>query len=84
MRSKTLLIALREAGLDILPGGGAEVFGKGVRMTIADKETGSRDWIDVHRTAHRLGSAPNCTMLYGHVGSIQIASSTSPCSRPPG
>jgi aminodeoxyfutalosine synthase len=54
-----------------LPGGGAEVFGKGVRMTIADKKLAAEDWIDVHRTAHRLGIRSNCTMLYGHVESIQ-------------
>jgi aminodeoxyfutalosine synthase len=66
-----VLIALREAGLDTLPGGGAEVFGKGVRMTIADKKLAAEDWIDVHRTAHRLGIRSNCTMLYGHVETIQ-------------
>jgi aminodeoxyfutalosine synthase len=66
-----VLIALREAGLDTLPGGGAEVFGRGVRMEIADKKRAAEDWIDVHRTAHRLGIRSNCTMLYGHVESIQ-------------
>jgi aminodeoxyfutalosine synthase len=66
-----VLIALREAGLDTLPGGGAEVFGRGVRMEIADKKLAAEDWIDVHRTAHRLGIRSNCTMLYGHVESIQ-------------
>jgi len=65
-----VLTRLREAGLDTLPGGGAEVFGKGVRMTIADKKLAAEDWIDVHRTAHRLGIRSNCTMLYGHVESI--------------
>jgi aminodeoxyfutalosine synthase len=71
MPIEEVLIALREAGLDTLPGGGAEVFGKGVRMTIADKKLAAEDWIDVHRTAHRLGIRSNCTMLYGHVESIQ-------------
>ncbi len=71
MSIEAVLIALREAGLDTLPGGGAEVFGKGVRMTIADKKLAAEDWIDVHRTAHRLGIRSNCTMLYGHVESIQ-------------
>jgi aminodeoxyfutalosine synthase len=65
-----VLTRLRDAGLDTLPGGGAEVFGKGVRMTIADKKLAAEDWIDVHRTAHRLGIRSNCTMLYGHVESI--------------
>jgi aminodeoxyfutalosine synthase len=71
MSIQDVLIALREAGLDTLPGGGAEVFGKGVRMTIADKKLAAEDWIDVHRTAHRLGIRSNCTMLYGHVETIQ-------------
>ena len=71
MSIEDVLIALREAGLDTLPGGGAEVFGKGVRMTIADKKLAGEDWIDVHRTAHRLGIRSNCTMLYGHVETIE-------------
>jgi aminodeoxyfutalosine synthase len=71
MSIEDVLTALREAGLDTLPGGGAEVFGKGVRMTIADKKLAAEDWIDVHRTAHRLGIRSNCTMLYGHVETMQ-------------
>jgi aminodeoxyfutalosine synthase len=71
MSIEDVLVALREAGLDTLPGGGAEVFGRGVRMEIADKKLAAEDWIDVHRTAHRLGIRSNCTMLYGHVESIQ-------------
>jgi aminodeoxyfutalosine synthase len=70
MSIEDVLIALREAGLDTLPGGGAEVFGKGVRMEIADKKLAGEDWIEVHRTAHRLGIRSNCTMLYGHVESV--------------
>ncbi len=66
-----VLTALRAAGLDTLPGGGAEVFGRGVRMAIADKKLAAEDWIDVHRTAHKLGIRSNCTMLYGHVETIQ-------------
>ncbi|MGH7663989.1 MAG: CofH family radical SAM protein [Gemmatimonadaceae bacterium] len=62
-----VLVALREAGLDTLPGGGAEVFGAGVRATIADRKLAAEDWIAVHRTAHELGIRSNCTMLYGHV-----------------
>jgi len=70
MSVEDVLVALREAGLDTLPGGGAEVFGKGVRMTIADKKLAGEDWINVHRTAHKLGIRSNCTMLYGHVESV--------------
>ncbi|MEO5580426.1 MAG: aminofutalosine synthase MqnE [Gemmatimonadaceae bacterium] len=66
-----VLIALREAGLDTLPGGGAEVFGRGVRMAIADRKLAAEDWIAVHRTAHKLGIRTNCTMLYGHVETLE-------------
>jgi aminodeoxyfutalosine synthase len=71
MSIEDVLIALREAGLDTLPGGGAEVFGRGVRMEIADRKLAAEDWIQVHRTAHRLGIRSNCTMLYGHVETIE-------------
>src|SRR5512132_3036701 len=65
------LVALREAGLDTLPGGGAEVFSPGVRATIADRKLAGSEWIDVHRVAHKLGIRTNCTMLYGHVESVE-------------
>ncbi len=71
MSIEEVLVALREAGLDTLPGGGAEVFGRGVRMEIADKKLAAEDWIAVHRTAHRLGIRSNCTMPYGHVETIE-------------
>jgi aminodeoxyfutalosine synthase len=69
MSNREVLVALREAGLDTLPGGGAEVFGKGVRATIAEKKLNAEDWIEVHRVAHQLGIRTNATMLYGHVES---------------
>src|SRR3984957_3404436 len=71
MSVEDVLIALREAGLDTMPGGGAEVFSRGVRATIADRKLGADEWIDVHRTAHRLGIRTNCTMLYGHVETVE-------------
>jgi aminodeoxyfutalosine synthase len=71
MSNHDVLVALREAGLDTLPGGGAEVFGKGVRATIAEKKLNAEDWIEVHRVAHRLGIRSNATMLYGHVESTE-------------
>ncbi|MFI5228049.1 MAG: aminofutalosine synthase MqnE [Gemmatimonadales bacterium] len=61
------LVALKEAGLDTMPGGGAEVFSPGVRATIADKKLSGEEYINVHREAHQLGIRSNCTMLYGHV-----------------
>jgi aminodeoxyfutalosine synthase len=69
MSVKDTLIALREAGLDTMPGGGAEVFSPGVRATIADKKLSGDEYINVHREAHNLGIRTNCTMLYGHVES---------------
>ena len=67
MSVRDTLIALRDAGLDTMPGGGAEVFSPGVRATIADKKLSGEEYINVHRTAHALGIRSNCTMLYGHV-----------------
>jgi aminodeoxyfutalosine synthase len=66
-----VLATLRDAGLDTMPGGGAEVFSKAVRATIAEKKLAAEDWINVHRVAHRMGIRSNCTMLYGHVESIE-------------
>jgi aminodeoxyfutalosine synthase len=66
-----VLVALREAGLDTLPGGGAETFSAAVREQIADKKLGGADFIGVHRTAHQLGIRSNCTMLYGHVETFE-------------
>jgi aminodeoxyfutalosine synthase len=62
-----VLDRLRDAGLDTLPGGGAEVFSRGVRATIAERKLAAEEWIDVHRRAHRMGIRSNCTMLYGHI-----------------
>src|SRR5687767_92960 len=66
-----VLIALRDAGLDTMPGGGAEVFSPGVRATIADKKLSGEEYVKVHREAHALGIRSNCTMLYGHVESVE-------------
>ena len=62
-----VLRELLEAGLDSLPGGGAELFAERVRRKIChDKCDGTR-WLEIHRTAHRLGLRSNVTMLYGHI-----------------
>jgi aminodeoxyfutalosine synthase len=71
MSVRDVLIALRDAGLDTMPGGGAEVFSKGVRATIADRKLAAEDYLAVHQTAHELGIRTNCTMLYGHVEQIE-------------
>ena len=62
-----VLAALKEAGLDTMPGGGAETFSAAVREEIARKKLGAADYIGVHRAAHALGIRSNSTMLYGHV-----------------
>jgi aminodeoxyfutalosine synthase len=64
---RDVLLALKEAGLTSMPGGGAEVFSTAVRATIAERKLTGEEWIRVHRTAHQLGIPTNCTMLYGHV-----------------
>lgn len=65
-----VLVELREAGLDSLPGGGAEIFAPRVRRKIChDKCDGDR-YLSIHRTAHRLGMRTNMTMLYGHIETI--------------
>lgn len=66
-----VLSALKAAGLDTMPGGGAETFSAAVREEIANKKLGAADYIGVHRTAHGLGIRSNCTMLYGHVETVQ-------------
>ena len=62
-----VLTRLRAAGLDSMPGGGAEVFAKGVRATLAKRKLVAEEWLDVHRKAHGMGIPTNCTMLYGHI-----------------
>ncbi len=69
--TRRVLEELQAAGLDTLPGGGAEVFGTAVRATIADRKLIAQDWLRVHREAHELGIPSNCTLLYGHVESLQ-------------
>ena len=64
------LIELKDAGLASLTGGGAEIFRKEVRSQIARGKESAEEYIDVHRTWHKLGQRSTCTMLYGHVESL--------------
>jgi aminodeoxyfutalosine synthase len=64
---RDVLVAMKEAGVTSLPGGGAEVFSPAARATIADRKLSGEEWLAVHREAHRVGLPSNCTMLYGHV-----------------
>jgi len=61
------LIKLRDAGMDSMPGGGAEVFSESVRRIICDHKIDGNQWLDTARQAHQLGIKSNCTMLYGHI-----------------
>ncbi len=64
------LTRLRDAGLDSIPGGGAEILVDRVRDVIAPKKTKSADWLNVMRHAHRLGMSTTATMMYGHVETL--------------
>ncbi len=65
-----VLAQLKEAGLDSLTGGGAEIFDAEVRDRIARGKETADEWLDVHRTWHRLGGRSTCTMLFGHVETL--------------
>ena len=64
------LIELKDAGLESLTGGGAEIFKKEVRSAIAKGKESAEEYLDVHRTWHKLGGRSTCTMLFGHVESL--------------
>lgn len=61
---------LHEAGLDSLPGGGAEIFAPEIRKQICDDKVDAEGWLAIHRAAHDLGMHSNATMLYGHIESF--------------
>ena len=64
---RDVLLKLKQAGLDSLPGGGAEIFHPRVRKVICDHKTSGQLWLQIARTAHELGLRSNATMLYGHI-----------------
>ncbi len=68
---REILEKMKEAGLDSLPGGGAEIFAPAVRRVICDHKIGAYTWLKVHRTAHELGLPSTATMLYGHIESAE-------------
>jgi aminodeoxyfutalosine synthase len=61
------LLAMKEAGVDSLPGGGAEIFAPRVRKVICDHKVSGQMWLKIARTAHQVGLRSNATMLYGHI-----------------
>lgn len=62
-----VLQILKAAGLDSMPGGGAEIFSERVRQDLCPHKASAAEWLDIARTAHRLGIPTNATMLYGHI-----------------
>ena len=58
---------LIDAGMEAIPGGGAEIFDETIRKQICPDKGSTAEWFDVHRTAHQLGIKSNATMLYGHI-----------------
>src|ERR1051326_6963982 len=67
---KDTLLELKTAGLESLTGGGAEIFRPEVRSAIARGKESAEEYLDVHRTWHKLGGRSTCTMLYGHIESL--------------
>ena len=66
-----ILTSLQAAGLDSLPGGGAEIFDPDVRNQICPEKANAEQWLAVHHAAHQLGIPSNATMLYGHIESYE-------------
>ena len=67
MTDEQVLTELKDAGLDSLPGGGAEIFAERVRRKICHDKCDADRYLSIHRTAHRMGLRTNVTMLYGHI-----------------
>lgn len=65
------LETLREAGLGALTGGGAEIFDAQVRDELCRGKESAEEWLEVHRTWHKMGGRSTCTMLYGHIETIE-------------
>jgi aminodeoxyfutalosine synthase len=71
MTHAEVLRRLRDAGLDSLPGGGAEIFHPEVRTRISHDKATADEYLEVHRVAHRMGMRTNATMLYGHIETFE-------------
>jgi aminodeoxyfutalosine synthase len=81
MADAEVLRELIAAGLDSLPGGGAEIFAERVRRKIANDKCGTARYLDIHRLAHRLGIRSNVTMLYGHIETAEERIDHMMCAR---
>ena len=67
LSAEEVLRRLRDAGMDSMPGGGAEIFSERVRRIICDHKIDGGEWLEIAAMAHRMGIKSNCTMLYGHI-----------------
>jgi aminodeoxyfutalosine synthase len=65
------LNVMKEAGLDSLPGGGAEIFDKDIRDKIAGGKCSTEEWLSIHEIWHKMGNQSNATMLYGHIETFE-------------
>ena len=65
------LTRLKNAGLQSIPGGGAEIFDETIRKQICNDKADANFWLEIHKTAHQLGLSSNATMLYGHIESYE-------------
>lgn len=68
---KEVLTRLKEAGLDMMPGGGAEIFEPEIRKKICPEKISGDKWLEIIEIAHSLGIKTNCTMLFGHIESVE-------------
>ncbi len=71
LSEEEVLKKLSEAGLDVLPGGGAEIFSKRVREIVCPRKLSGEDWLRISGLAHKMGIRSNSTMLFGHVETVE-------------
>jgi len=68
---KDVLSRLKSAGVQMLPGGGAEIFSPRIRQSLCPDKLDAKGWLDVMRQAHEMGIRTNATMLYGHIETVR-------------
>ncbi|TAN44597.1 MAG: aminofutalosine synthase MqnE [Nitrospirae bacterium] len=71
MSVEETLKALKASGLDLMPGGGAEIFVEGVRNKLCPEKISGKRWLEIMETAHSVGIKTNATMLYGHIETFE-------------
>lgn len=71
MSYEDILVAFRDAGQDSMPGGGAEIFAHRARKKLCPDKVDTEGWLEVHRTAHRIGMRSNATMLFGSIETLE-------------